>query len=584
MAEIRHYLNGTDYGEPRNWQDLEITIDWLLKKDSGSVNISDLEFTHEANEYLQNRILDGLTGGVGIFEGVPYTLKVGDQNNPAFVFDGYLDLTDEATLIGGEEIVLSLKKRLGEDWLADVADGFSFAYLYEQGVITKNDFVSVPYVINYVPDGMQLILLSMSIYMMTKELIENVEKLTETIADITNASTPVIGVGVGFGAVAVTAWDLGDWIMVALKALARIAYIIAITVAIINLIESIFEQLLPKKKYHLGMTFRRMFERSCQHLGMSFESDIDGLDWVHIPRKTAEGGSKNETGFPSNSEPIYVFGDFIRTMKEMFNADYRIKNNTFIFKRKDKFKDPSPYKMPNFFNDQERILDRVKFNTDEMVSNYNIYWALDVQDQNTLDDSSGRVFQAITSEVASINPEFVSIKNIAEIALPFSIGREKRSLTTVEEVAKTLGGIVDGLTGIFGGGTNFKSQIENRIGSLLLSSHFTTFGKVVKMAGSKVSNNQRGVLDALNLWNNYHFINSFAEYQGEHNQWWRYEDQEVPMTLDDFVLLSENNEATDEFGNEYEIENVIYVPESTRATINFRVKKKYTNNLKIEIL
>ena len=98
-----------------------------------------------------------------------------------------------------------------------------------------------------------------------------------------------------------------------------------------NLIESIFEQLLPKKKYHLGMTFRRMFERSCQHLGMSFESDIDGLDWVHIPRKTAEGGSKNETGFPSNSEPIYVFGDFIRTMKEMFNADYRIKNNTFIF-------------------------------------------------------------------------------------------------------------------------------------------------------------------------------------------------------------------------------------------------------------
>ena len=240
--------------------------------------------------------------------------------------------------------------------------------------------------------------------------------------------------------------------------------------------------------------------------------------------------------------------------------------------------------MPNFFNDQERILDRVKFNTDEMVSNYNIYWALDVQDQNTLDDSSGRVFQAITSEVASINPEFVSIKNIAEIALPFSIGREKRSLTTVEEVAKTLGGIVDGLTGIFGGGTNFKSQIENRIGSLLLSSHFTTFGKVVKMAGSKVSNNQRGVLDALNLWNNYHFINSFAEYQGEHNQWWRYEDQEVPMTLDDFVLLSENNEATDEFGNEYEIENVIYVPESTRATINFRVKKKYTNNLKIEIL
>jgi hypothetical protein len=78
-----------------------------------------------------------------------------------------------------------------------------------------------------------------------KELIENVEKLSEVIADVANASTPVIGVGVGFGAVAVTAWDLGDWIMIALKVLARIAYIIA-TIAIVNLIKEIFEQLLPK--------------------------------------------------------------------------------------------------------------------------------------------------------------------------------------------------------------------------------------------------------------------------------------------------------------------------------------------------
>ena len=584
MADIRHYINGSDLGEPRNWQDLEITIDWLLKKDTATVNISDLEFTHEANEYLQKRILDGLSGGVGIFEGVPYSLKVGDVDDPKFEFEGYLDMTDDAIVIGGEEISLSLKKKKGEDWLADVADGFSFAYLYDQGVITSKDFIKVPYVINYVPDGTQLILLSMSIYMMTKELIENVERLAETIADVTDAATPVVGVGVGVGAVVVTAWDLGNFILVVLKALARIAYIIAITVSIINLIESVFEQLLPKKRYHLGMTFRRMFEKGCQHLGMGFESDIAELEWTHIPRKTKKGGSNGETGFPSNSEPIYVFGDYIRKMKEKFNADYRIVDNVFVFRRKDKFKFPSPYKMPNFFNDQERMLDRMKFNTDEMISNYNIYWALDIQDQNTLDDSDGRVFQAVTSPNITINEEFVTIKNIAEIVLPFSLGKEKRQLTDVEKVAKVLAGIVDGLTGLFGGGTNFKSQIENRIGSLLLSSHFTTNGKVVKMSGSKLANNQRAELDVRVLWDRFHFINSFAEYQGVHNQWRRYENQEVPMSIEDFSVLTENNEAVDEFGNEYEIENVIYRPEQTKAVINFRVKKKYTNNLKIEFL
>jgi hypothetical protein len=106
------------------------------------------------------------------------------------------------------------------------------------------------------------------------------------------------------------------------------------------------------------------------------------IDWVHIPRKDKKGGSNGETGFPSNSEPIYTFGDLIRSMKEMFNAIIGSKTEFFI-STKEQFYFPSPYKMPDYFNNQERILDNVKFNTDEMVSNYNIYWALDIQDQNT---------------------------------------------------------------------------------------------------------------------------------------------------------------------------------------------------------
>lgn len=584
MAEIRHLINGQDLGEPRDWNDLEITVDWLNKKESGTINVSDLAFVNEANEYLQQRILDGISGGVGVFEGVPYQITVGDPGNPTFIFDGYLDLTDGMTVIGGEEILTSLKKKKGDDWLNDVADGFSFAYLHEQGVITTSDFVKVPYVINYVPDGLQIIVLSMSIFMMTKELIENIQNLAETIADVTDAATPVVGVSVGLGAGVVTAWDLGNFILVTLKTLARIAYIIAITIAIINLIEEVLEQLLPKKREHLGMTFKKMFEKSCQYLGLAFYTDIPELDWVHIPRKDKKGGTSGETGFPTNTEPIYTFGDLIRTMKEMFNADYRIKNNIFYFQRKDKFEFPSSYQLPAFFNNQERLLQSFQLNTEEMVSNYNIYWSLDIQDQNTLDVVDGRVFQAITTPVTKINEDFVTIKNITEIAIPFSIGLEKRSLTTVEEIAKDLGSLVDSITGIFGGGTNFESKIEQRIGTLLLSSHFLTNGKVVKMAGSKLANDQREILDSKKLWDNYHFINSFAEYQGEHNQWFRYFEQPVPMTIQEFAVLLENNKATDNEGNEYLIEKVVYNPYKTTALIDYRVKKKYTNNLKVEIL
>lgn len=583
MSLIRHYINGQDFGEPENWQDLEITIDWLEQKEPGSVNITDLVFAREANHYLQQRILDGLNGGVGIFEGEPYKIAVGDESNPEYEFNGYLDFTEGLTTIGNQEILVSLKKRKGDDWLNDVADSFSFAYLYDQKTIQKSDFVRVPYVINYIPDGLQLIVLSMSIYMMTKELIENAEKLAETIADIVNASTPVVGAGVGVGAVAVTAWDLGDWIMVALKAVARIAYIVAITIAIVKLIEDVFDQLLPKKRNHMGMTFRRLMERGCQHLGLKFESDIPELEWVHIPRKFAKG-KDTDMGFPDNSGTIYLFGDLIRELKKMFNADHRLEGDTLMLKRRDKFQINSGYQIPNFFNDQELLLDRPQFNTDEIVANYNIYYQLDVQDQNTLDNSDGRVFQAITTPINVRNQEFVNIKNLTEISIPFSMGLEKTGLTDIEKVAKALGKIVDKLTGVFGGGTNFAAKIENRVGSLNLSSHFLTVGKVVKMTGTKLSNNQRKELDVLKLWENYHFINSFAEIKGIHNQWIKKKGQPVPMSLKDFGILLVNNYCEDDQGNNYLIEKAVFRPFDNTAEVDFRVKKKYTNNLQIKIV
>lgn len=587
MENITHLINGQNLGVPRNWQGLEIVIDWFNKKESGAVNVSDLAFVFEAKKYIEQHVQSGMDSGVGIFEGIPYDIILGNINSPVWKFEGYLDLTDDLTTIGGEEIVCSLKKRKGEDWLNDVADGFSMAYLYDQNVIKNSDFVKVPYVINFIPDGLQLILLSMSLYMMTKELIENIEKLSEAIAELTDASTPVLSYGLGANAggpvfVVSNGWDLGNFILVTLKVLARIAYTVAIVIAIKKLIEQIFEQLLPKKRYHLGMTFRRMMERSCEYLGMSFVSSINELNWVHIPRKDRKGGESGEYGFPASDEPIYTFGDLIRKLKEMFNADYRIKNGVFYFERRDFFATASSFQIPDYFTNQERRLNQFKYNTNEMVSNYSIVWAYDIQDQNTLEDQTGRIFQSITTPITKVNEDLINIKGLTKIDIPFSLGKCKNSLTAVEKLAKVLGQFVDNLTGIFGGGTNFASQIENRYGSLLLSSHFLTYGKVVVMSGSKLVSNQRQELTAKSLWDKFHHINSFAEINGIHNQYVRYFEFNVPMTLEQFNQLLENNIGTTVNGEQFFVETCSYNPFKRTAKLDIRINKKYTNNLKIE--
>jgi hypothetical protein len=575
---ITHLIDGQDLGVPRNWQDLEIEIDWLNKKESGSINVTDLSFVLEANKFIQNRILDGTTGGVGAFEGIPYNIVVGDITNPEFTFNGYLDATDDLTVLGREEIKMSLKKLQGEDWLNDNADSFSFAYLYSIGLIKDSDFIRVPYVINYVPDGVQLMIISLSAFMMTKELIENVYALSEAGADLANALTPSVGLGV--------VYDLGDVVLISLKLIARLAYTVAIIIAIKNLIEELFNQLMPEKRFYLGMSFKKMMEKGCNYLGLSLRSSIldDIENDVHIPIKSGSENGKPDVGYPSNGSPIYNFGDLIRTLKEWFNADYRIINGVFIFERKDFFDYPSNYVLPDFFQNQDRLLDEYTLNTNEMISNYNIIYQFDTQDQNTLDNQYGRVFQAITTPKKVKNPKLVNIKNLTQINIPFSLGVEKTSLTPVEEALKVLGNIVDKLTGVFGNGTNFKSKINERVGSLLVSSQFTSVGKVVSMNGGKLANNQRAIFDTLKLWNKYHYINSFAEYQGYHNQYYRYKNQRIPMRLQEFDLILNNNKAVDSQGNDYEIEKCVYSPEKQTAIIDYRIKRKYTDNLKVTII
>ena len=56
------------------------------------------------------------------------------------------------------------------------------------------------------------------------------------------------------------------------------------------------------------------------------------------------------------------------------------------------------------------------------------------------------------------------------------------------------------------------------------------------------------------------------------------------MTIKDFAILMDNNNAVDANGQEYFIEKVVYNPFRTTAEIDYRVRKKYTNNLQIKIV
>lgn len=601
MIEVRHYAAGRQVdpiGErPNEPFPLLISMDWLEQKAEARIDLTSLSFEGQDGLLIKQRAFSGRSGGLGVFEGMPYSVQVGSVSDFE-TFDMYIDFTKELSFFGECGVNVTVQQKQGANWLNDVADGIPFAYLYEIGVITDSDFYSVPYVINYIPDGTQLLILALSTYSLTKELIEGIKAVADRIADLTDASTPVLGISVGVGAGAVTAWDIGNIILAALKLVAQIAYTIAIVVALVKLTEQVVEQIMPPKRFHQGIGLKVLLERFCQHLGLTLQSSLmDSLDksgnkWVYQPPKNHRGGEKptaagstwKETAIPPVDSPIYTGGGLIRELKKMLNADFKIRDGVFYFERVDDFEVTNPYVIPSTFIDQDKIQNVYSINTGEIWSNYNISWSTDVQDQNTLDNIEGLSFQAQTVPNRTSDPRLTNIQGAEIIALPFSLAVRKNELTAIEKAVKDLVSLLDFVTGQLGQPQSLGSRINNRIGAMHQSSHFTSIGKVIVMAGRNLQEGQRKITGATALWDNYHYVNTFASYQEEHSQYYLYQGQEVPFCFEDYKKIKTSNRVVTEEGKKAEIESLTWDVVGNTATINYRVKEIYDNNLKTIIL
>lgn len=598
MTDIRHYAEGQLVNpvnqEPNKPAKVEIEMEWLNRKAQAMINISSLEFDGPDGTLIRERSLSGLSGGVGMFEGMPYNIQVGSQTDYKD-FPLYLDFTKNPIFFGDCGINVSLQTKQGSDWLNDVAESISYRFLEEEGLITDSDFVDIPYVVNFIPNGVQLLLLGLSTYSLTKELIESIKALADRIADLTDAATPVIGVGVGAGAVVVTAYDIGNIIMAALKLVAQIAYLVAIVVAIVKLVEQIIEQLMPPKRFHRGIPLRTLFQKFCDYKGLQFSStlmdslDVNNAKWCYLPPKRQIKGSifanrSTQSGVPDVGSIIDTPAGVIREFKKIFNADFKLLDGTLYFERKDNFRTQSPYIIPNTFTDQDSLQNFNGFNVDEFRANYNIFWNTDIQDQNTLDNVEGLSFQAQISPLNTDNADLTNLTGLEQVAIPFALPVRKDQLTAVEEAVKVFATLVDAVTGQLGNPQSLSGKINNRIGVLHLSSHYTNVGKIIVMAGGKLAKEQRQILSATKLYKNYHFINSFVPTNGVHNQYWTYEEQEISFCYEDFVSLEGNNLVETSAGEPAEISRLIWDARENVATINYRVNRLYDKNFIIKYL
>lgn len=635
MAGLNFYFDNKKVNEDiANWRDLEITVTFDDDTGQGTIESGSLEFVGDLAQKVNDWNSRGMTGGPGILEAPPFRIEACGNT---VVFDGGVNTAECTTTYECDKVIAPLRSNR-IDFINDRATSFTFPYLASSnysgaGKIFSSDYYSVPYVVNSIPDYVNIMVAGISLYAMIKESRELIEKTKALIEELTGdsvmtvtSSVPTVNVGLGMA--------IGRVLIDVIRITFYLLYLAFIIKTIISLIQMLKENLIQPIKYKKGIKVITLFQRASAYLGYNFSSSILSSaahkDDLIIPKKIARFSNKTITqqlfgqslthkDYDDNSNssstgvPEWTFADLILREEQRLNAEIRIIGKTIYLEVKNSFKIISKYVLPDI---QGKNADPHGTNACELASNYKISYAIDAQDSNTSDIYDGTSCQMQLAPKVVLNKMNVLFKNITEIDLQYSLAKIKTDLSPVENVVSAVytvaADIYNGVTGFFNeivkvinkvlkaiasitGGKPPQiplipafppNPVLKRIGVMLLSSDFIGIEKIVNIdSNGKPSVNNQYLTAASTLMDELHYTNfavrtitASGARKNDHNQWYTYTNKEVPFCCEDFLNLLPSNYCKTVDQKEARIKIIKWKPSKNIATIDFRVKQQYTNN------
>lgn len=559
---MKHFLNDIEVA-PRNVLEFGLTSDF-----GGDPNILQIDADKIVLPREGLKIIQDWIATQGLFEGIPYRIVMGNQISLEY----YVDLTESA-VIRDFEIEVKIKKRGAFDNFFDNANGLSFELMAEKGV--QFPLIDVPYLIikdDVVVGGLTL---AISLYTMTDALVQSIKDLSTTTSNIIEASTPNIGIP--------PAPPLGEIITLVLKGIAQVIYTASLLVAIIKLAQQMFELLFPKVRYFQGCTVKNLIEKGCNYLGYQLDSSLlnlmQNLTIMPVPlvkeKNSIVDYIENDLnfaftkGYPTAQDTTPTLGSLIDAVENMFNARTRVYDNTVQIERRDYWGGTTTNNIIPALNLQDDMSGEFSFNTDAIWKRLYIHYQVDYADFHTVDFFDPTDAEFNTEALNVINQDIVCIKGLNDVPIPFALGVRKNNLNFIEKLAKGFFQIIDSITGIFGGGTNFVATITNRIGVTQVGQQFYSKTKILLAISGRQPPNYVDIIGAKALWDNFHYIN-----QIQLNGYKIINDAPVRMNTTDFVNLLSNNFA-DINGTTCEIIKIRFNNETSQAVISYKIPFDY---------
>lgn len=591
---MKHLLNGVEIA-PRNRDSIGVVSNFTGDPDELSLSVDSVILPREANDIIRNHIQNN-----GVFIGIPYTVEL--DNN--VTLDYYIDLTEKPK-IKQYEVEVKLKRRKGIDDFLEKARGTTFELMAKQGV--QFDTKIMPYFVIKDNAGETLLSLSLSTYIIARELVNATQELANAFNDLIEAATPdlvITTISIG------TTINTSAIVRAALNLIVQAAYFAAITILLLNLAAEIFQILFPPRRWLKGCFYYELMKKGCEFLGYQFQSSLlnENYGWFCLPVPLKDDNQSIfenifanllapfNKGYPTASDTVGIFGNFIEECKKQFNAEIFISNGVVRLERRDYIANLAPDIILPALNLQSDRDDAFTYNTDEAWKRYYIKYQLDYTDLHTVEGTMLRVHDAEYSTENSVpvtDQDLVLIKGLNEVNINFSLGANKDKLNIVEIVGLILFGAIDIATYIFTfslGGTNFVQQVLDRKKAMKISQQYFGITKslFVEEFGTKeiwgdtytkvrFTNDYLNLCSAPRLWNDYHYINAIDQ-----NDFIIKENAPFRLRANEFVTLLNTNYALID-GKICELLRIEWIDEKSKASITYKEPLDYADG-KVNII
>jgi hypothetical protein len=578
-TEQKYILNGVQYNAPEGWEDVTIEANYIDDNTQPSLTVSDYTFPLEARDAIHN----WFHGAIGGFEGMPFELLLNNNQSQQVGFKAFLDFyTNYEELLEDGRVNVTLLKEDSIDDLYSKLESLTYGYLESIGAVGPADYISVDYVVEKKFNLFEILMTAIMTFLMVKEFAEAVSKTIDNINKLATSTIPIVGVG-GLGPV--ISVNVGAIILATLSLILQILYTAILLIAIIKLAKTLFDILIPPKRKHKVILLKTALLKVANHLGYGLVMPSDVFNNLHylpsnprLDEKKSNGLINSTKGTPTGIPNVLDYGyncaDMFNLAKKLIRGKIAIiGNNIHVRPMNDPFWfQQSTWSLPDV------LIKSKRYNLSELKSTKVIEFKIDPNDEWTIDNYKGTAYEIKTSPINILNQKAVLLKGLDEVNFNVALGNRKDKLNSIENILKALGGLVDSVTGLFGGGTNLASGITAKVGVLKQTDNWHTIPKLLPLNGGKLSINHRTLFSSKVLWNSYLNYDSFIK-DGFKRQRALYENIEIPFGIEDFKQLTLNPYFQFK-GNTAKITNFTWTTGRDKANISFWVEEIYSTNLK----